>query len=478
MRINSGEIILRPLCAFKADSARVLGLLQSLCPATEVAATQGAKPACAGCPEPPQGGFVLSVGAISIASDYAITLARTLRRVLLAVTLVFFAGGPHAPVSAAFARAPDFSGWHLPLPAGEWQISRGPCGSGARFTHNCGYYEERCALDLVPLSGSMEGVPVLAPQAGQVFFLGARPDSGITLLLLHPDGRVSGFMHLAKVVVGRDEKVAQGQVVAYAGGTGSSGNPHLHFFVQRNAVERECIGLDGLDVIDRTTLLATSRNLAWTKLTLPDPPAASTEWITGLMSGAAPGRVAAPERLVLAPGATIRFPVAVRASGAVTPTLNLNGLILLPALRAGNTSLFSVPLTAPAQKGNYELSLRVGSGAEVTVRYSVRPPADTGASGGLLMTNPSYVSPTGWSSVFGAAQLCWGYNDKTAQRPFQYRVLVAGPTTADSGWITKTCWQTPRLQPGTYYWKVFVRDARGYMNRTNQRPYAFIVSGK
>jgi hypothetical protein len=92
--------------------------------------------------------------------------------------------------------------------------------------------------------------------------------------------------------------------------------------------------------------------------------------------------------------------------------------------------------------------------------------------------NPYYLSPSSWAPVGNAPQLCWGQNVKAGQTPFQYRVVIAGPTAADSGWIIDTCWQTPRLQPGTYYWKVFARDAQGYMNRTNQRPYAFVVSGR
>jgi peptidase M23-like protein len=401
------------------------------------------------------------------------------RRAWLAVALLCLVNGLPAFASAVSASSPgDFSGWHLPLPAGEWQISRGPCASGAHFTHTCGYYEERCAVDLVPLTGSMEDVPVLAPQAGQVFFLGTRSDAGLMLMLLHPDGRVSGYMHLARVVVGLDEKVAQGQVVAYAGSTGSSGNPHLHFFVQPDAVERECTDLKGLDDLNYVTLRATSRNLAWTKLTLPNPPAGRPDWITPLMASTAPGSISTPERLVLAPGVATRFPVAVRDSGTITPTLNVNGLILLPVLHAANTSAFSVLLTAPGQSGDYELTLRAASGPEARVRYSVRPLPDTSASSGLLFVNPSYLSPSGWSSIASGTPLCWGYADKSAQRPIQFRVVVAGPAPADSGWITGTCWQPLRLKPGTYYWKVFVRDARGYMNRTNQRPYAFVVGGK
>jgi hypothetical protein len=57
--------------------------------------------------------------------------------------------------------------------------------------------------------------------------------------------------------------------------------------------------------------------------------------------------------------------------------------------------------------------------------------------------------------------------------PLAFRVMVTGPTPADSGWMTESCWQTPALARGTYAWKVFVRDADGHMNRTNQRPWVF-----
>jgi murein DD-endopeptidase MepM/ murein hydrolase activator NlpD len=402
-----------------------------------------------------------------------------LRRALVTLVVLAILAGLRTAASAATASgAADYSGWRLPLAEGEWQISRGPCGSAARFTHDCRYYEERCAVDFVPLSGSMEDAPVLAPQAGQVFFLGARPDAGLMLMLLHPDGRVSGFMHLSKVVVGLDETVAQGQVVAYAGSTGSSGNPHLHFFVQPDAVQRECMDLTGLDILDFQLQRATSRNRAWPELTLPDPPAALPGFLPTLGIAAAITDVVFPGRLLLAPGATIRFPVAVRGPAAATRTLNLNGLILIPDSRTTGSATFSVPLTAPMKPGDYELTLRTNAGAQVKARYTVRFPPETSASLGLLILNPSYLSPNGWSSVDNVPVLCWTHSDKSAQRPLQFRVLVVGPTAADSGWITKTCWQTPKLKSGTYYWKVFVRDARGYMNRTNQRPYAFVVSWK
>jgi len=229
--------------------------------------------------------------------------AATLAVVLFLPGIRSEAAAPNGPILSAA----DFAGWHLPVPAGMWLISRGPCGSPGGFSHQCGYFEDSCAIDLTPLTESMLSVPVLAPQAGQVFFLGTRDDSGMVVMLEHDDGRVSALMHLSKVVVGLDERVAQGQVVAYAGNTGSSTRPHLHFDVQPNAVERSCLPLDGLDEVDLVRMVVQSHNLEWSALVLPNPPERLPAWLT-LESGGAAGLAPRP---VLAPSAQTRLPVAI-----------------------------------------------------------------------------------------------------------------------------------------------------------------------
>jgi len=376
------------------------------------------------------------------------------------------------------AAAADFSGWHLPLPAGKWTISRGPCGSAARYNHPCGYYEDQCGVDFIPVSGSMENVPVLAPQAGRVFFLGTRADAGLAVMLRHADGRLSALMHLSKIVVGLDQFVAQGEVIGYAGGTGNVSNPHLHFHVQQNAVERSCLDLKGLDDLDYLRMTATSRNLAWTELTLPDPPAALPDWLT-LEPSPKPGEsVVLPAQLLVAPGAETYLPVAV-TSADPTETLMTEGVIVQPARRTPSQALFDIVFFAPEKTGDYEKTLQpvagVRLGAEVTLPYSVRPAPDTQPGLGLMLINPAFGSPSNWSTLRLPPRLCWWEDPPAGENLLHFRVLVVGPTSLDSGWITGLCWQTQNLQAGTYFWKVFVRDANGYMNRTNQRPQAFTI---
>ncbi len=396
---------------------------------------------------------------------------------LFAACLLFASQPAWAERPAAPA---DFSRWHLPVPAGRWQISQGPCGSAARYNHSCGYYENHCAIDLIPASGSMEDAPVLAPQAGQVFFVGQRPETGFMLMLRHADGRVSAMMHLAKIVVAPDEPVTQGQVVAYAGSSGSSGNPHLHFFVQPNAVERECLDLSGLDELDFKMMNATSRNLAWPQLMLPDPPAALPDWLPTLAAAPRRGDIILPQSLLLAPGTRLRLPAAVSGAGASDVRMLSGSVTLAPTRRAPDSTWFSLPIAAPQQAGKYEQTWQwqtsgASGGQTATLKYSVRPPPVIRSSLDVLLVNPTVITPTSYSVSSLPPVLCWRVPPSAGEWPFHFRVLVVGPQSADSGWITPRCWRPLALKPGLYYWKVFVRDGRGYMNRTTQRPFAFVI---
>jgi len=390
--------------------------------------------------------------------------------------------GPRPIVAAPAQATPNFSGWHLPVPAGEWLVSRGPCNALTPYDHNCNYYEERCAIDLIPTSGSMENIPMLAPQAGQVFFIGKRDDAGLTLLLLHPDGRVSGFMHLSRIVVGPDEPVTKGQVVAYAGHTGlSSGNPHLHFFVQPNAVERDCLPLEGLDEIDYLLEKARSHNLGWDELTLINPPPAVFERLPPIRVSR--DREQVPLRLAV-PRDTI-FRLQVLLSGPISGTKILRGPAITDGswvssviTRTAEGAFFRVPIKAVGRSsaGTWGLATDpVLADILFTLTFTVTQPIAVVPARGILLLNPQLVSPSSYSSFDQPPELCWSLHRTAGQAPFEFRVVVVGPKPADSGWLNDTCWQPPNLSSGTYYWKVFVRDARGYMNRTNQRPFAFII---
>jgi murein DD-endopeptidase MepM/ murein hydrolase activator NlpD len=90
-----------------------------------------------------------------------------------------------------------------------------------------------------------EGTPILAARAGVVFQTVADNDAGGTdeayrskanvVRILHADGTVGNYVHLMHegVAVKSGERVEAGKLIGYAGNTGMSSGPHLHFAVTR-----------------------------------------------------------------------------------------------------------------------------------------------------------------------------------------------------------------------------------------------------
>lgn len=392
--------------------------------------------------------------------------------VLLIFSLLF---APFHPAASAQAPFPtDFSDWHLPLPAGDWVVTRGPCGVG-QFHHQCGYYEDHCAVDLTSALGSMEGVPVLAPQDGRVFFMGTRADSGLALMLEHADGRISAMLHLSKIVVAPDQRVTRGEVIAYAGNTGSSGRAHLHFHVQPNAVERECVPLVGLDEINPQKAVAWSKNLPWSALTLVEPPVGLPDWLPLTEPGSG-----LPHGLVMPPLGRAQVPLVLPAAQVASADAFYAGRRLTPTAQTTALSIFSLPLVAPRSVGEYQrlVVLRPRSGGTSTtlsLSVAVRPAVDASAGEDIVYISPTFDGPANYSQHSSVPRLCWTVPLSAGQPPLTFRAMIVGPGAADSGWITDSCWQPPRLPAGLYHWKVFVRDGAGYMNRTNQRPFVFRI---
>jgi murein DD-endopeptidase MepM/ murein hydrolase activator NlpD len=89
------------------------------------------------------------------------------------------------------------------------------------------------------------GTPILAARGGVVFQTIAENDSGgideiyrtkaNVVRVLHGDGTVGNYVHLMHegVAVKYGEQVEAGKLIGYAGSTGMSSGPHLHFAVTR-----------------------------------------------------------------------------------------------------------------------------------------------------------------------------------------------------------------------------------------------------
>jgi murein DD-endopeptidase MepM/ murein hydrolase activator NlpD len=78
------------------------------------------------------------------------------------------------------------------------------------------------------------GTPVKAADAGTVVVAGDRGGYGTTVIVDHGNTLATLYGHLSRLAVAEGATVARGQVVGYAGSTGYSTGPHLHFEVRVN----------------------------------------------------------------------------------------------------------------------------------------------------------------------------------------------------------------------------------------------------
>lgn len=78
------------------------------------------------------------------------------------------------------------------------------------------------------------GMPVYAPQAGQVMFSGAYGGYGNVVVLNHGNSLYTLYGHNSQLLVKAGDSVYRGQVISLVGSTGRSTGPHLHFEVHHN----------------------------------------------------------------------------------------------------------------------------------------------------------------------------------------------------------------------------------------------------
>jgi len=78
------------------------------------------------------------------------------------------------------------------------------------------------------------GTAVCASSGGQVIKAGWGSGYGYCVYIQHPDGKVTRYGHLSKVLVKAGQSVKQGEKIALSGNTGVSTGPHLHFEILVN----------------------------------------------------------------------------------------------------------------------------------------------------------------------------------------------------------------------------------------------------
>ena len=78
------------------------------------------------------------------------------------------------------------------------------------------------------------GTPVGAGDAGIAYTYVSSYGYGNHVIIVHGNGWVSVYGHLASFAVGNGQGVGRGQTIGYEGSTGNSSGPHLHFEVRYN----------------------------------------------------------------------------------------------------------------------------------------------------------------------------------------------------------------------------------------------------
>ncbi len=117
-----------------------------------------------------------------------------------------------------------------------WPVS-GPVTSG--FGWRWGRMHE--GIDIAVPTGA----PVSAAASGRVIYAGWMGGYGNLVVIDHGGGLATAYGHNSSIVVGNGGSVSQGQTIAFAGSTGHSTGPHVHFEVRVNGAAVDPLGYLG-----------------------------------------------------------------------------------------------------------------------------------------------------------------------------------------------------------------------------------------
>lgn len=103
-------------------------------------------------------------------------------------------------------------------------------GFGMRRHPILGYRRMHSGMDFK----ASYGTPIVAPTDGRVTAAGRMGGCGNAVRLSHGGGLQTRYCHMSRMAVHPGQNVRRGQVIGYAGSTGLSTGPHLHYEMYRN----------------------------------------------------------------------------------------------------------------------------------------------------------------------------------------------------------------------------------------------------
>ena len=89
------------------------------------------------------------------------------------------------------------------------------------------------------------GTPVAAAASGRVIYAGWMGGYGNLVVIDHGGGLATAYGHNSAIAVANGSSVSQGQTISYAGSTGHSTGPHVHFEVRVNGSPVDPLGYLG-----------------------------------------------------------------------------------------------------------------------------------------------------------------------------------------------------------------------------------------
>ncbi|MBI4976185.1 MAG: M23 family metallopeptidase [Spirochaetes bacterium] len=78
------------------------------------------------------------------------------------------------------------------------------------------------------------GAPVLSAKEGSIIYVGEKPGYGNVVIIQHPGGYISYYGHLSGFATAAGRQVVPGSIIGYAGSTGYSTGPHVHFEIRKD----------------------------------------------------------------------------------------------------------------------------------------------------------------------------------------------------------------------------------------------------